>query len=273
MKPNKKIDENYFKDIDDQHKAYLFGFLLADGCVYKGDRKSWSLSLCVNTVDEEVIQYFVEQTKSEHKVSDIVGSGFGKESKLKSICISNPFFTDHLVNKGFIPKKSLTLNFDLDIISENLKSHFLRGFFDGNGSISIQLKGTCVKIATTRMFANTIRNYLIKKLNIKCSVIYTGLICSVEISSASSYKFLNFIYENAIFSLKRKYLKYIEFKNKYEKIRRKYIIQQIDTNGVVIQEYKSALYASKIAGCSDDTILRYCKTNKPRNGYFWKHKQ
>lgn len=41
-----------------------------------------------------------------------------------------------LISNGCVPKKSLILKFpEEDIVSKELQSHFIRGYFDGDGSL------------------------------------------------------------------------------------------------------------------------------------------
>ena len=68
-----KLDVNYFRIIDSQEKAYILGFLMADGCVHKTDKKCKEPNrLCINISlkDRSVLEFIKKQLKSDAKIKD-----------------------------------------------------------------------------------------------------------------------------------------------------------------------------------------------------------
>ena len=59
---SKKVDENFFHDIDTQEKAYILGFFFADGCLTKKG------TFGIKIKDKELLERIKQELKSEHKI-------------------------------------------------------------------------------------------------------------------------------------------------------------------------------------------------------------
>ena len=125
LKYKKKID-NYFLDenwldvIDNEFKAYFLGIMMSDGYISTENR----LGLRLKKDDD----YFVKEIFSHFS------KGYGLKSK--GITLTSKILQSKLIDYGIIRNKT---NFELSIpkIDKNLIRHFIRGYFDGDGSISI----------------------------------------------------------------------------------------------------------------------------------------
>jgi hypothetical protein len=126
------FNENYFENIDTEEKAYWLGFFFADGCITinkKGDNKQYlQYKIQLTSIDVEVIENF----------SKVIGYSNSKISVYK-----DKYYYLHLTSKKMFDdlsalkcteRKSLTLTFPN--IDQIYISHFIRGYFDGDGSIS-----------------------------------------------------------------------------------------------------------------------------------------
>lgn len=121
-----KTDIHYFSNIDNEEKAYWVGLLLADGHI----SKQGVLSLCMKDLD--IIEKFKKSLKSEHPIKyDRYG--------YPSIWIGCKQYYEDLNNIGFHNRKSYEIDLDkiLSHIPKELTHHFVRGLFDGDGSIRI----------------------------------------------------------------------------------------------------------------------------------------
>lgn len=215
------INENYFDNIDTPNKAYILGFLYADGSVnIKNNKNTMSISL------QEEDGYILEAMRKE------IGSGkpleyldysnkhdFGYHYKNQyRLLIFNKHICESLVNIGMVQNKSLVLEFP-DIHKE-LYSHFIRGYFDGDGSFCAHyLKSgkfqPLITFTSTDAFCRSIKNILINYLNIPGGNIYdaschNGITKVLSFSGANQTKtILDWLYKDANLCLKRKYEKYI----------------------------------------------------------------
>ena len=120
-----EIDAAYFATIDTPNKAYWLGALAADGCVYYTQNK-WRFQFIVAEKDRSWLLMFRNEVGSNHPVRILPG-GFG-----------TPCIRFVVTNQDFC-STLLTLNFKsadiLQRVSEPLRPHFIRGLFDGDGSI------------------------------------------------------------------------------------------------------------------------------------------
>ena len=125
------LNVDYFKNIDTEDKAYFLGLIKADGYI---DQKRERLSLRLQEKDEILLIRFCEVlniskerinkvSKKEHQASYNVNSSVCSE-----LTINNKDFV-----RNIIDVKSISI---LTKIPEALKPHFIRGYFDGDGSIS-----------------------------------------------------------------------------------------------------------------------------------------
>ena len=96
--------------------------------------------------------------KSERPISSYPNS-----SQLR---LNSKILSQDLINLGCIPKKSLVLGFP-EIPKEYL-CHFVRGFFDGDGSIHFNKPNTIkISFISTQKFLEKLQIELNKELNIK----------------------------------------------------------------------------------------------------------
>ena len=119
------INYEYFKKIDTEHKAYWYGFLLADG--YVNERE---LSLCVKNTDIDIVQIFAEDIETDVPIKyDKYGNPF--------ITIVCKELSKSLLDKGFHNRKSWSIDFDYikSFVPDELFNHFIRGMFDGDGCL------------------------------------------------------------------------------------------------------------------------------------------
>jgi hypothetical protein len=118
-----------FLDINTPEKAYLLGFFYADGCVNTDMR---GCCLVVKDTDTKILEnirqvfpFFCLSTTSKN--TSVLHSGI--VSLVKDLC-----------SRGVINRKSYENKEDLSLpdMPKSLYSHFIRGFFDGDGSVFIQ---------------------------------------------------------------------------------------------------------------------------------------
>ena len=123
-----KINENIFKIINTEEKGYWLGFLYADGYVTHDNR--WGAELGYEDCN--------------HLQNLLNAFGYNGDLKTRerngvvscSFTINNKQMTSSLISNGVVPNKTYCLEFpNVDIVSKNLLSHFIRGYFDGDGCV------------------------------------------------------------------------------------------------------------------------------------------
>ncbi len=215
-----KIDETIFEKIDSPNKAYLLGLLYSDGTMYK-NRKQVRLKLTDVDLLETVNKFlnydkpllYYKRAQPQHK-------------DFAQIIICNEKIYDDLINLGCIRNKSYNKTFPEFMKTNPFLFDFIRGYFDGNGSIYLFEKSNKrqgeVKIVSTLNFATELFN-IFKNLNIVCYVDRDKRtderIGQFRIRKASEIiKFSNLIYKDLLTKifLDRKFIKFKELKTYYD---------------------------------------------------------
>jgi intein/homing endonuclease len=153
-----KYNLKAFEEITNE-SAYFLGLLYADGNL--SDRGRVTLNLSIK--DIELVYKFINFLGTDKPLSII------KKTNSVSFSFQNKVITKQLINLGLKPRKSLILKFPKFIDSLFLKD-FIRGYFDGDGSVSLKKRKTTSNIrvhlvGTFDMLFN-IQKHLIKLYNI-----------------------------------------------------------------------------------------------------------
>jgi hypothetical protein len=131
-----KFDEHFFDNIDTELKAYWLGFFMADGYIGKFLNKWRNFWCTLAAKDGDHLEAFLNDINATYSAKYYERDGHQKAQ----ICLTSIPFVDNLINKGWIKfKKDGDLSL-LDCVPEHLFHHFVRGFFDGDGSIMRQLR-------------------------------------------------------------------------------------------------------------------------------------
>jgi hypothetical protein len=117
-----KVNENYFEDINSHEKAYILGFIYADG--YNGED---TLELAQNMEREDVLIHIKKALETDQEIKYYVPNKGTLNIYSKKIC-------SDLANLGAIRNKSLVLQFPT-FLPEDLMCSFILGYFDGDGCV------------------------------------------------------------------------------------------------------------------------------------------
>lgn len=204
----KKVDSNYFKNIDSEDKAYWLGFFFADGYVSSAN----SIELCLKESDKDHILKFKESIKSNHVVGKKKNILNGKAFYAYRISISDSDLSKDLKELGCINNKSLTCRFPL--LNKELIPSFIRGFFDGDGTLYFdnrynKMNPKCEFSCGSIDFVNELKGILKNYYDIDSNLYTDRNIYSLRISGKNNnMKFLDLIYKDANIKLDRKYKLY-----------------------------------------------------------------
>lgn len=123
------IDESFF-EMWTPEMAWVFGLLIADGCIttYKGTHRQ----LLFDSTDLDLVQNVRNNLKSTHKIFKFTHKTFN--TVMYCLRISRAKIYNDLVKLGMTERKSLTMKFPN--IPDKYLSHFVRGYTDGDGSIT-----------------------------------------------------------------------------------------------------------------------------------------
>lgn len=207
------FNHDYFENIDTEEKAYWLGFIMADGCVYKGSDK-YSLRLQINLKgdDKEHLEKFQKAIGSNYKIQlkDCKGSS------VAILKINSTKMCNDLINLGVIQRKSIVCEYPN--INEKYNKHFIRGYFDGDGCITSTDRNTRLSWKFSIVGGEGMLNSIKDKLPEDISI-YDRKNQNVVYLETGSHERINnvmdWLYENSKTYLDRKYSKYKEFKSYY----------------------------------------------------------
>lgn len=160
------LNENYFQELDSKDKAYFLGFIYADGFITKRSQGQSVLGLTLAEI--EPIDKFKKYIQTDKKVGYYKKTnGYSDKSyEYKLALISDKLVSD-IEKLGVTERKTLTLTFP--DIQKDLIPHFIRGYFDGDGSVFLHKdsREECsenmylgVNICGTKEFLTTLSKYL-----------------------------------------------------------------------------------------------------------------
>lgn len=123
---------DFFESIDCESKAYFLGLLYADGNIFKN-----KISISLQEEDKHILATFQECINLNKKLTIIDKSKSNPNWKVQyGISISSPKMVKDLYYLGCMERKTQLIRLSIqDQISSNLFHHFIRGYFDGDGSI------------------------------------------------------------------------------------------------------------------------------------------
>ena len=219
-----QVDDTVFDSIDTEEKAYWLGFLMADG--YNHQSKN-CVALRVQEEDKEILRKYKLFLKTNAPIHT-----FNRTTAVnrlnRNYCelnICSPKFSDSLAKIGCVQGKTYTLEFP--DIPKSLYSHFIRGFFDGDGCISVTKRKDRTKHSLQYQLNFVGKESVILKIqDIICSntgVFKTKLRNRNSFAKCISWsgrivckKILDYLYNNATVYLERKYNKYLLLGNSVE---------------------------------------------------------
>lgn len=134
-KPSYTYSRDFFKEINTEEKAYWLGFLVADGYVSKTkDNTSWSVGIDLKKSDYKHLKKFNKSLNGNVEVVFRDRERFDRICEIASIRFFSKEMAEDLVAQGCGYKKTFDIEFPKNI-KEDLLRHFIRGFFDGDGSL------------------------------------------------------------------------------------------------------------------------------------------
>ena len=217
-------NESYFSNIDNEMKAYLLGFIYADGNVRIDNNNNHIFQIELQHDDKYILETIREQLQCYVKVKDfnsltvseklkpinkIIKDKNGRKSYTCSLQIISEKIYNDLNKLGVTPNKTFNLTFP-NTLKEDLIRHFIRGYFDGDGSITLNNNRPRYIFYGQHNFLNSIKNILQSNLNTNDVKIFDKK--NVSMLSYASKKdtdaIYNYLYHNSNIYLTRKKIKY-----------------------------------------------------------------
>lgn len=198
--PNTKyyFDDNFFKKIETEEKAYFLGWIASDGHLSK---LTGSISIKIHEKDRKILECLRDIICKEINVVDDIPKSQSSIT-INSTTIVNDICKWLNINPG---KKSDIIEFP-ELENDFLKWAFIRGFFDGDGSVrkfnDTHLSPECsISCNSIKM-----RESIVEFCEIPCNHNKSNLTWNGN----NALDFLFKLYNNSKIKLDRKYELYLE---------------------------------------------------------------
>lgn len=212
---NRRIQSNYFSNIDSPIKAYWLGFLFTDGSVdHYG--KTGRIRLQLQEADKEILEKFKEDLSLDCKII--------YDRRANSTCCSVEFTDEQIYNDlqkySIIPNKTYNIDrIPYNKIPEEYLNAYALGLFDGDGGLSYSKDFSSdvtfgytayheSEVADFQDLINKLINKEQKNKNFFTSAWHTQWRGRLQVLSI-----LDVLYSNCPRFLKRKHDKYLALKN------------------------------------------------------------
>ncbi|PGW65219.1 hypothetical protein COE18_04070 [Bacillus cereus] len=199
-----KFNENFFSVIDIEEKAYILGFIMADGCI-GSNRRTLDIKIAVKDID--ILHKINKATESIAEIKD------RENGRYKTMSLCSKKMVADLEKWSVTRKKSATLKFP-ELKNVEMYRHFLRGIFDGDGHIG---KRQCALIVGSSTFFKSFMSFLDEQFSYKPWYSDHTNYFHLQFSRKDSW-FIKWLYTDCSIYLDRKYK---SFKDNWEAYRTK----------------------------------------------------
>lgn len=216
-----ELDEHFFDNIDTQEKAYILGLLYSDGSntISKG-----TVSISLQEEDKDLLEQIncIMRNGKPLEYLDYSNKndfGYHYKNQYRLLCFSS-YMCSKLSELGVVPNKSLKIQFPT-FIDKNLIRHFIRGVYDGDGSVSQGYRNPnnrpiLLTITCTKQFCEELQKVVFNEIGIRGGIheasCHNGITKVFVISGRNVVKkFLDWLYEDSTIYLARKYNRYLDY--------------------------------------------------------------
>lgn len=203
----KLVNENFFKSWSPK-MAYILGLIYADGTIEDVYSSSRAYYTQITSKDKKYLEKIKKSLGSNHNLyirkphSSIIQGKIIQSAKHYYLRIGNKIIYADLVKIGLTPRKSLTMR--LPKIPKQYLEFFLRGYFDGDGSIvsyipkrRLSINVSLVFTSGSNTFLTQLAETLKRKFKYNPKIIYRNKGAYVlKYSKRQSLQLLSFMYKN-----------------------------------------------------------------------------
>lgn len=218
-------NEDYFDEINTQEKAYLLGFIYADGFITSRttEHPTQNFGITISEKDKEILDFVIGELKTTYPIKRYEQKqGYAPGTYYIRLLICSQTLVDGLKKNGVWENKTNIL--EHPNLPQHLVRHFIRGYLDGDGSIhasisrgeesyNVSFVGTdnLLMWISDYFFENNLIHKKAKIMKRKEEQIVSYIRWG---GNFQVKKILDHLYEGGTFSLTRKKEKYLALCNK-----------------------------------------------------------
>lgn len=219
------LNENFFENLDEV-SVYWLGFIMADGNVRSTNYEN-ALKIKLSVKDELHLVSFYKDISYNGKLNYFKASEITSKGKTYKTCetvlaqISSKKLTHNLISLGCMPNKTVVGCQISDKIPQHLLRHFLRGYFDGDGSVVVDKQERKGKVYKAQLsvfllgdfnFLSQVKTLMINELGLNDVIISKrkGIFCIKWAGNKQCKKIYDWLYIDSLRFLPRKKLKFDE---------------------------------------------------------------
>ena len=257
-----KKNLNYFECIDTQEKAYWLGFIYTDGYI---NPSHTCLRVEVKSTDDILIRKFGDLFDKSVKYA--TRNQNNKTYTSAYVSIYSKKLVGDLKKLGIVNRKSTKDIYTFfEHIPSNLMSHFIRGVFDGDGTIK---KSGQFCIYGRLEFLTIIKKHLLNSVSLSnLGVKKHGSIYKITYSgNFNLLKIYNYIYKNSTIQLDRKKTLMSTFKpkKKYRGVFKKHKKYEVYLSYNNVRLYLGCYKSIKLGALVYDYFVRRLDLKVPCN--------
>jgi len=162
-----KFDKTFFDLIDTPIKAYFLGLILTDATIR---HSCWDCRLRLNINDKEILERFKYEIQSEAPLKYEKGNPLKSRGDVVGLGLGSKDFILNLTKYNLGPRKSFSTTFPgEDLLPKHLQSSFVRGVFDGDGTLE-KHKGQMYFYTSSETFASDLKSVLARNQILNCHI-------------------------------------------------------------------------------------------------------
>lgn len=131
------LNQNYFNKIDSKDKAYFLGLLSADGNVYLKNNGQATIRISLQYEDRYILKTFKKYIETDKPLQIIEKKNTDYITYIYTLELVSDIMANDLSKYNVIPNK--TKCFVVPDLLNEFYSSFIRGYFDGDGGVSIKI--------------------------------------------------------------------------------------------------------------------------------------
>lgn len=216
-----EFNRGYFKEINTEAKAYILGFIYADGNIDTNNNQPNRLRLTLKASDRDILEKIASELNYSGQIVEKYTTSHGNPYKICNLNLNSVELVTDLIHLGVTPNKTFKIDFpSYNQVPKHLIRHFIRGYFDGDGSI-YHLNNLSRKSDIRIGLVSGSKEFLYKlidELSLELSITKAGVRnrkrdLQFTKSGNQAFTILDYMYDKSNIYLDRKYSLYIQYKN------------------------------------------------------------